>query len=49
MYFRDGLRGAHPEDTSGALMAGMAKTTLTTDQAIADVVAYILELELRTN
>ena len=44
MYFRDGLRGAHPDDTSGKLMAGMAKT-LTTDQAIADVVAYILELE----
>lgn len=43
MYFRDGLRGAHPDDTYGQQMAGMAKT-LTTDQAIADVVAYILDL-----
>ena len=43
MYFRDGLRGAHPDDTAGALMAGMAKT-LPNNQAIADVVAYILEL-----
>lgn len=44
MYFRDGLRGSHPEDTTGAVMAAIAKT-LTTDQAMADVVAYILELE----
>jgi len=44
MYFRDGLRGTHPDDTSGKLMAGMAKT-LTTDQAISNVVAYILELD----
>jgi cytochrome c oxidase subunit 2 len=43
MYFRDGIRGAHPEDTKGAQMALMAKI-LTTDQAIADVVAYISEL-----
>lgn len=43
MYFRDGMRGAHPEDVTGQQMAAMAKT-LTTDQAIADVVAYILEL-----
>ena len=40
MYFRDGIRGAHPEDTRGQQMAAMAKM-LTTDQAIADVVAYI--------
>ena len=43
MYFRDGLRGSHPEDVTGSQMAAMAQT-LTTDQAIADVVAYILEL-----
>jgi cytochrome c oxidase subunit II len=43
MYFRDSLRGAQPEDTTGQQMAGMAKT-LTDDQAIADVVAYILSL-----
>lgn len=43
MYFRDGIRGAHPEDTRGQQMAAMAKL-LTTDQAIADVVAYISEL-----
>lgn len=43
MYFREGLRGSHPEDTSGKQMAGMA-ATLTTDQAIADVVAYITEM-----
>ncbi len=40
MYFRDGIRGAHPEDIRGQQMAVMA-TLLTTDQAIADVVAYI--------
>lgn len=43
MYFRDGLRGAHPDDTTGKQMAAIA-ATLTTDQAITDVVAYILEL-----
>jgi len=40
MYFRDGIRGAHPEDARGQQMAVMAKL-LTTDQAIANVVAYI--------
>jgi cytochrome c oxidase subunit 2 len=40
MYFRDGMRGAHPEDTRGQQMAAIAKT-LADDQAIADVVAYI--------
>ncbi len=43
MYFRDGIRGAHPEDTRGQQMAAMAKL-LTDDQMIADVVAYISEL-----
>lgn len=40
MYFRDGIRGAHPEDIRGQQMAAMAKL-LTDDQKIADVVAYI--------
>lgn len=39
-YFQDGIRGTDERDTQGKLMAGLAKT-LTTDQAIADVVAYI--------
>lgn len=43
MYFRDGIRGAHPQDTGGQQMAVMAKL-LTTDQAIADVAAYIAGL-----
>jgi cytochrome c oxidase subunit 2 len=43
MYFRDGIRGAHPQDTRGAQMAVMAKI-LTTDQAVADVIAYIQTL-----
>ena len=43
MYFRDGIRGAHPEDTRGQQMAAIAKV-LTDDQIIADVVAYISEL-----
>ena len=43
MYFRDGLRGSHPQDVRGAQMAVMAKI-LTTDQAIADVIAYIQTL-----
>ncbi len=43
MYFRDGIRGAHAEDTRGQQMAAIAKL-LTDDQTIADVVAYISEL-----
>ena len=39
-YFQDGIRGADERDTQGKLMAGIAKV-LTSDQAIADVVAYI--------
>ena len=42
-YFRDGVRGAHPDDTYGKQMAAIA-TTLTDDQSIADVVAYIQSL-----
>jgi cytochrome c oxidase subunit II len=43
MYFRDGIRGAHPDDVTGQQMAAMSKI-LVGDQAIADVVAYILQL-----
>ena len=42
-YFRDGIRGAHPEDLRGQQMAAMART-LTSDQAIANVAAYIAGL-----
>ena len=42
-YFRDDIRGAHPKDIRGQQMAVMAKT-LTDDQAIADVAAYIAGL-----
>ncbi len=43
--FRAGIRGAHPDDTFGAQMRPMAMM-LTTDQDIADVVAYITSLDL---
>ena len=43
MYFRDDIRGAHPEDTRGQQMSVIAKL-LTDDQSIADVVVYISEL-----
>ena len=42
-YFRDGVRGAHARDIRGQQMAAMAKT-LTDEQAIADVAAYIAGL-----
>ena len=38
--FKTGLRGTHPQDTYGLQMKPMA-ATLTTDQAVKDVVAYI--------
>jgi cytochrome c oxidase subunit 2 len=38
--FRQGVRGAHPQDMYGPQMALMA-ATLTDDKAIADLVAYI--------
>jgi cytochrome c oxidase subunit II len=41
--FRDGIRGAHPQDMHGSQMALMA-AILNSDQAIADVVAYINSL-----
>ena len=39
-YYKNGVRGAHPEDTYGQQMAPMA-ATLATDQAMRDVIAYI--------
>ncbi len=42
-YFKDGIRGAHPDDVRGQQMAAMAKT-LPNEQAIADVVAYVSTL-----
>jgi len=42
-YFRDGIRGADPSDVYGPQMALFAKT-LADEQAIADVVAYIMTL-----
>ena len=42
-YFRDDVRGAHPKDIRGQQMAAIAKS-LTDDQAIADVAAYIAGL-----
>ena len=42
-YFRDGLRGADPEDTLGLQMAVFSKN-LADEQAMADVVAYIKSL-----
>jgi cytochrome c oxidase subunit 2 len=42
-YFKDGIRGADPTDIFGPQMAIFAKT-LVDEQAIADVVAYIMTL-----
>ena len=41
--FKKGIRGTHKGDTYGALMRPMAMT-LASDQAVDDVVAYILTL-----
>lgn len=41
--FRNDIRGANPRDITGAQMAPMAKT-LTDDQAVKDVLAYIATL-----
>jgi len=43
--FRAGLRGNEPQDTFGQQMASIAKT-LPNEQAIHDVVAYIMTLEV---
>ena len=39
-YYKSGVRGTHPEDTFGRQMAPMA-ATLTDEQAVRDVIAYI--------
>jgi cytochrome c553 len=41
--FKTGVRGMHPDDQSGALMKAMG-STLTDEQAMKDVVAYIESL-----
>jgi cytochrome c oxidase subunit II len=41
--FKTGVRGTNPKDTYGMQMAPMAQT-LTTDQAMQDVAAYIATL-----
>ena len=41
--YRTGVRGSSPNDQSGALMRAMA-VTLTSEQAVKDVVAHILTL-----
>ncbi|CAM2069010.1 Cytochrome c4 [Sulfidibacter corallicola] len=42
--YKDGIRGSDPKDTFGMQMRPMAMT-LTSDQAIADVIAYIKTLK----
>ena len=46
IHFKNGARGSHPDDKSGAQMKQMANT-LRDDQAIKDVVAYIQSLQQR--
>lgn len=43
-YFRDGARGAHPDDTHGAQMRAFA-AVLADDRAIADVAAHLATLD----
>lgn len=47
-HFRDGLRGAHPEDVYGMQMRPFVLGTLMSDEDIVDVVAYIQSLPGRT-
>ena len=42
--FRDGIRGRHADDLYG-LQMGLVSNTMTDDQAIEDMVAYITTLE----
>jgi cytochrome c oxidase subunit II len=42
--FKDGIRGAHPKDAEGLMMAPMAKM-LPDEKAMKDVAAYILSLQ----
>ena len=39
--FKAGIRGSNPEDATGMLMRPMSKT-LADDQAVLDVIAYIM-------
>ncbi len=41
-HFRDGVRGAHPDDSTGAIMA--ATSINLDDQAIADLASYVESL-----
>ena len=41
--FKDGIRGANPQDITGSQMRPMAMT-LVNEQAVKDVVAYIQSL-----
>jgi cytochrome c oxidase subunit 2 len=43
--FRDGIRGSHEDDSYGQLMSAMAKT-LPDQQAVLDVVSYIMTLDV---
>ncbi len=43
--FRDGIRGRHADDLYG-LQMGLVSNTMTDDQAIEDMVAYITTLEI---
>ena len=45
--FRDGIRGRHADDLYG-LQMGLVSNTMTDDQAIEDMVAYIMTLESNT-
>jgi cytochrome c oxidase subunit 2 len=45
--FRDGIRGRHSDDLYG-LQMGLVSNTMTDDQAIEDMVAYIMTLESTT-
>ena len=44
IHFKNGIRGSHPDDKSGAQMKQMANT-LKDDRAVKDVVAYIQSLQ----
>lgn len=46
-HFKQGIRGADPKDTAGAQMAAMA-ATLPTEQAVAEVSAYLASLPVTT-
>lgn len=43
-FYKEGVRGAHQDDTYGQQMAGMV-STLTDNQSVADVSAYVSDLE----